>query len=100
MDFVFINELLFAPTGALEGVRATAFDFQGKGEALDLVCDRVGCTPAEAVFVGDHFNDEAIMLKVDKAIAYPPQDAVVSSVSHTTIVDDDLLAIIPHVLIE
>jgi len=69
-DFVFINELVFSPAGALEGVRATSFDFQGKAEALDIVCERAGCTATEVVFVGDHFNDEAIMLKVDKAIAY------------------------------
>jgi HAD superfamily phosphoserine phosphatase-like hydrolase len=100
IDFVFINELLFGPTGALEGVHATAFDFQGKAEALDMVCERVGCTSAEVVFVGDHFNDEAIMLKVDKAIAYPPMDAVVSGVSHARIIEDDLMAILPHVLVE
>ena len=90
VDFVFINELVFAASGALEGVRATCFDFEGKAEALDIVCERVGCSSAEVVFVGDHFNDEAIMLRVDKAIAYPPQDAVVESVSHTSIVEDDL----------
>jgi HAD superfamily phosphoserine phosphatase-like hydrolase len=100
VDFVFINELSFTPTGVLEGVHATAFDFQGKAEALDIVCERVGCSSAEAVFVGDHFNDEAIMLRVDKAIAYPPQDAVVSSVSHATIVKDDLLEIVPYILVE
>jgi HAD superfamily phosphoserine phosphatase-like hydrolase len=100
IDFVFINELFFSPAGTLEGVRATPFDFQGKAEALDLVCERVGCTSAEAVFVGDHFNDEAIMLRVDRAIAYPPMDAVVSGVAHETISEDDLMAILPHILIE
>ena len=100
IDFVFINELYFSSTGVLEGVHATPFDFQGKGEALDIVCKRVGCTPAEVVFVGDHFNDEAIMLKVDRAIAYPPSDTVVTGVSHTSVYEDDLLAILPHVLVE
>lgn len=100
VDFVFINELVFAPSGALSGVRATPFDFQGKALALDIVCKRVGCTSAEVVFVGDHFNDETIMLRVDKAIAYPPRDTVVKSVSHVSIAEDNLLAIVPHVLIE
>lgn len=99
IDFVFINELLFASNGVLEGVRATPFDFQGKAEALEVVCEKVGCTSAEAVFVGDHFNDEAIMLTVDRAIAYPPMDAVVSGVAHASIVQDDLMAILPHVLV-
>lgn len=100
IDFVFINELLFASNGVLQGVRATEFDFQGKAEALDVVCRRVGCTSAEVVFVGDHFNDEAIMLKVDRAIGYPPMDAVVTGVSHANILEDDLMAILPHVLAE
>lgn len=100
VDFVFSNELVFSASGALDGVRATPFDFEGKAEALDIVCERVGCTAAEVVFVGDHFNDEAIMLKVDKAIAYPPKDPAVKGVSHASIVEDDLMAVVPHVLVE
>jgi HAD superfamily phosphoserine phosphatase-like hydrolase len=100
VDFLFMNELLFGDDGKLTGVRASEFDFQGKAEALQLVCDRVGCAPAEAIFVGDHFNDESVMLKVGKAIAYPPQDAVVSGVVHASIVEDDLTAVVPHVLVE
>ena len=100
VDFVFMNEFEFAPTGALRGVRATAFDFLGKAEALELVCERVGCTPEEAIFVGDHFNDEEIMLRVNKAIAYPPQDRVVHDTSDELITEDNLLRILPHVLVE
>jgi len=59
-----------------------------------------GSPDTEVVFVGDHFNDEAIMLKVDKAIAYPPADAAVKAVAHETIVEDDLLRIVPHILVE
>lgn len=100
VDFVFINEMVFTTSGALDAVRATPFDFEGKAEALDIICKRVGCTPAEAVFVGDHFNDEAIMLKVDKAIAYPPQDAAVEGASHEMIFEDNLMTVIPHILVE
>ena len=42
------------------------------------------------------------MLKVDKAIAYPPQDVTVKGVSHASIVEDDLIARLmsfPNVLI-
>jgi len=74
--------------------------FQGKAEALELVSQRVGCTPAKAVFVGDHYNDESIMLKVAMAIAYPPQDEVAEGVSHLAILEDNLLAVVPHVLVE
>ncbi|NTV07469.1 MAG: HAD-IB family phosphatase [Chlorobium limicola] len=98
VDFVFINELLFSPSGALTGIHATPFDFEGKAEALEFVCSRVGCTPEEAVFVGDHFNDEAIMLMVNKAIGYPTQDAAVEGVQHESISENDLLLVLPHIL--
>ncbi len=98
-DFVFINELTFAADGSLSGVRASEFDFQGKAEALDLIGARIGATPGEAVFVGDHFNDEAIMLRVDKAIAYPPKDTVVEGVLHEAVLENDLLKVVPHVLV-
>jgi HAD superfamily phosphoserine phosphatase-like hydrolase len=100
VDFVYMNELLFDNSENLEGVKATAYDFEGKADALDEVCGKAGCVTKEAVFVGDHFNDEAIMLKVGVAIAYPPQDSVVQGVSHVSITEDNLLKIIPHVLVE
>jgi HAD superfamily phosphoserine phosphatase-like hydrolase len=100
LDFVFINELVFANDERLEGVRATAYDFQGKADALELVCKRSGCSASETVFVGDHFNDEAIMLKAGRAIAYPPKDVIVRGVSHVAIEEDDLLKIVPHILVE
>jgi phosphoserine phosphatase len=84
----------------LEGVKATAYDFQGKADALDIVCKRAECSPEEAVFVGDHFNDETIMLQVKLAIAYPPQDEIARAVSQISIAEDDLMLILPHILVE
>ncbi len=100
VDFVFINELTFDGDGVVAGVRATAFDFEGKAEALELVCRRAGCGPDEAVFVGDQFNDEAIMLRASLAIAYPPGDTVVEDTARVAIREDDLTRILPHVLVE
>jgi HAD superfamily phosphoserine phosphatase-like hydrolase len=100
IDFVFINTLVFSDTGVLEGVKATAYDFQGKADALDIVCKRAECSPEEAVFVGDHFNDETIMLQVKLAIAYPPQDEIARAVSQISIAEDDLMLILPHILVE
>lgn len=92
-DFVFINELLFDSQGYLNDVVATEYDFQGKAEALAYVCQRVGCEPKdEAVFVGDAFNDEEIMLAANLAIAYPPKDKVVEEIS-TPIGEDNLEAV-------
>lgn len=97
-DFVFMNELVFSESGIISGVRATAYDFDGKANAISLVCARAAATLEETVFVGDHFNDEAIMLQVKAAIAYPPNDAVAETVSHRTILEDDLLSVVPYIL--
>jgi len=92
-DFVFINELLFDSRGYLNDVISTEYDFEGKAEALSYICQRVGCVPKdEAVFVGDAFNDEDIMLSVNFAIAYPPKDKVVEEIS-TPIQEDNLEAV-------
>ena len=96
-DFVFINEMLFDSDNFLHDVVATEYDFQGKAEALDLVCQRVGCSPSEeAVFVGDAFNDEQIMLAVNLAIAYPPKDKVIDGIAKP--IDEDNLEAILQVI--
>lgn len=100
VDFAFINELIFSPSGSLEGVRATPYDFEGKAEALEVVCERTGCTCEEAVFVGDRFNDESIMHKAEKAIAYPPEDDVIEGMSHVRIPEDNLLAVVEHIIVD
>ena len=96
-DFVFINVLVFSDR-ALETVRATEYDFEGKAEALDVVCTRVKCSASEAVFVGDQFNDQPVMVHANRAIGYPPRDSAVDGVANIAIAEDDLNAIVPYVL--
>jgi phosphoserine phosphatase len=98
VDFVFLNELTFAPDGRISGVVPTSYDFQGKAEAIDVLCERVGCSDQEVVFVGDRFNDEPALLKAKLAIAYPPNDDLARNAAHVVIRDDDLLAILPHIV--
>ena len=100
LDFVFINELLFDEQGLLSDVVATEFDFEGKAKALEYVCERTGCGTDEAVFVGDGFNDEVIMLNASRSIAYPPRDRPVEAVSQVLIREDNLELILPHVCVE
>ena len=100
MDFAFINQLTFDDTGVIEGVVATAYDFQGKVDALDLICSRVGCERSEAVFVGDQLNDDWIMLEAKLAIAYTDRDVSARGTHNVVVADDDLLKIVPHVLVD
>jgi HAD superfamily phosphoserine phosphatase-like hydrolase len=99
-DFVFINELLFDNSGLISGVRATAYDFEGKAEALALVRERAGASTEETVFIGDHFNDEEVMVQARTAIAYPPSDKVARTVANHIIENDDLLQVVPLILVE
>lgn len=100
VDFVFVNQLLFDEQGGLTGVEASAYDFEGKAEALSYVCKRAHCSAAETVFVGDRFNDEQVMLHAALAIAYPPQDLATEGVAAVSIREDDLTRILPHVFVE
>jgi hydroxymethylpyrimidine pyrophosphatase-like HAD family hydrolase len=91
--------LAFSEDRTLEGVLATAYDFQGKSDALDLLCKRVGCAPNEVVFVGDRFNDEHVLLKAGLGIAYPPNDYQARAAAQVIVEQDDLLKILPHILV-
>jgi HAD superfamily phosphoserine phosphatase-like hydrolase len=99
-DFAFINVLRFDDAGLLDGVVATEFDFEGKGDALRLVMERAGCAAAETVFVGDGFNDEDILLAAGQSIAYPPKDQAVKGAAGVHIQDDDLEKVVSYVLVE
>lgn len=99
-DFVFINELVFSSYGMISGVRATAYDFEGKADALALISDRAGATADQTVFVGDHYNDKTVMAQAGKAIAYPSNDSVPEDVCHATVSEDNLMAVLPHILLE
>ncbi len=98
-DFVFINELVFSSFGMISGVKATAYDFEGKANALALVRERAGATADQTVFVGDHYNDKTALSSAKKAIAYPSNDAVPYDVSHVAVSEDDLMAVLPHILV-
>jgi phosphoserine phosphatase len=100
LDFVFINELRFDSEGVVQDVVATSYDFEGKADALGLVCSRARCADTETVSVGDRFNDEAIMLRAQVAIAYPPMDKMTADVAAISITENDLSLILPHILVE
>jgi HAD superfamily phosphoserine phosphatase-like hydrolase len=97
-DFVFINELTFDDNQVVEGVLATAYDFEGKLEALKRVCARVGCTTDEAVFVGDQINDRDVLLSSGLGIAYPASELVVTDAAGALVAKDDLLEVSAKIL--
>jgi HAD superfamily phosphoserine phosphatase-like hydrolase len=97
-DFVFMNELTFDANGVVDGVIPTSYDFEGKLEAVKRVCARVGCTTAEAAFVGDQVNDGDVLLNVGLGIAYPATERGVRTRARVQVDVDDLLEVADKVL--
>jgi phosphoserine phosphatase len=97
-DYICINRIRFEqPGGLISGVEATPFDFEGKVDAVEAICQRHGCSLAEAVFVGEGFNDEQVVNRVGLGIAYPPGETAIEAAS-ISIAEDDLSKILEHIL--
>jgi len=79
-------------------VDATQYDFEGKAEAVELVCREKGFSRREAVFVGEGFNDDHVAAVVGLSIAYPPTSQGISTIADVAIDRDDLTAILEHVI--
>jgi phosphoserine phosphatase len=97
-DYICINRLQYDDQGIISGIDATPFDFEGKAVALEAICKEHGVSLAEAVFVGEGHNDEAVAKKAGLSIAYPPRGEVISAVSRVEVAEDDLEKILDHVL--
>ncbi|MGH2569443.1 MAG: HAD family hydrolase, partial [Bacteroidota bacterium] len=101
VDRICINELQFGGRDErVSGIKATRYDFEGKLLALEEMCDEFEITLDEVVFVGDSFNDEAVVSTVGKAIAYSAApDSDISTMCDVIITEDDLSLILPHILL-
>jgi phosphoserine phosphatase len=97
-DHIFINRLKFDADDLICGVDATAYDFDGKADALELVAKEAGCSLAQSVFVGDGFNDAAVSKRAALSIAYPPVHVEQSSVSTFEVHEDDLMVVADTIL--
>lgn len=97
-DYICINQLRYDDQGIISDIDPTPFDFLGKAVALEMICKRHGATLAEAVFVGEGYNDESVARAAGLSIAYPPHGEVIPAASRVEVEEDDLLKILPHVL--
>jgi phosphoserine phosphatase len=98
-DYICINHLRYdQPSGLVNGVEATPFDFEGKTVALEAICKRHGCSLKEAVYVGEGFNDEDVVNKAGLSIAYPPGETAIEAASRVEVTEDDLSKILDYVL--
>jgi phosphoserine phosphatase len=80
-DHVFTNRIEFEPQGRICGWQATAYDMDGKADAVRLLSSRLGIAAQNIAFVGDNINDCAAMQLVGQPIAYDPKHERVSSLA-------------------
>jgi HAD superfamily phosphoserine phosphatase-like hydrolase len=96
-DYVYINKFRFNEQGVFEGVTATRYDFDGKATAVEEICAREGLSTDQAVFVGDGFNDAAVLGKVGRTIAFLPSSADMKN-AYAIVEEPDLRKILPYIL--
>ena len=76
LDFTHSNVLGIAG-GKLAGtVTGTIVDAEEKARKLAAICARIGCTPAEAIAIGDGANDLKMMAVAGLSVAYRAKPVV------------------------
>jgi len=94
-DRVLTNRIEFGPDGRITGWRATPYDVDGKGEAVEMIAREMGLPPRRCAFVGDHWNDLAAFARVGTAIAFHPKDERVRAAADLVIESGPLDALLP-----
>lgn len=56
-DDISANKFVFDKNGKLSRIVGTDFDFEGKAEYIKRLCDEMGISAKEVLFVGNSFND-------------------------------------------
>jgi phosphoserine phosphatase len=70
--YIYVNRLHFDSNGIVRGVTANNFDFEGKIDALKQICAHARCSIDQAAFVGEGFNDLAVMRRAGMSFAFAP----------------------------
>jgi phosphoserine phosphatase len=101
-EYCYVNKFLFNTHGLFTGVEATKYDFRGKLDAVLEICDKHDLSPEQAVFVGDGFNDRALIGNVGRTICFAGTDTELEQRADVNIVfasaAPDLRAIIKHIV--
>ena len=81
-------------TGTVENIIGWA----DKAEHINTILDHFGVTLDETAFVGDGRNDISVLSVVGLSIAFNPEDQDVADSAQVVIRENDLRAILPHVI--
>jgi HAD superfamily PSPase-like hydrolase len=91
----FASEIFFDENGSVSGGNFTHLDFEGKVEAIDEICKKVGVPMSEVAMVGDGHNDIFAFRKVGLPIAFNTGDEELIKAAKFTIKENDLRKILP-----
>jgi phosphoserine phosphatase len=76
IDFAQSNELEVTDGKLTGGLVGAIVNAQGKRQALEATCARLGCTPAQAIAIGDGANDLEMMGVAGASVAYRAKPVV------------------------
>lgn len=94
-DRCFTNRLHYHDDGRIRAWEATPYDVAGKPKALDRIAAELGVTSSACAFVGDAWNDLAVLRHAGFGIAFHPKsddvreaaDLVIESGPMTALLD-------------
>jgi len=97
IEFVLTNEL-HHKDGFLTGSVKNIIGWAEKAKYIHTILDHFGMTLEETAFVGDGRNDMSVLSVVGLSIAFNPEDQEVADTAQVVIRENDLRAILPHII--
>ena len=99
IDYVLTN-ILHHRDGVLTGEVDNLVAWGGKADVISQITGHFGIPLKETAFVGDGRNDMSVFKVVGFSIAFNPEDQEVAETADIVIRQDDLRAILPHLISE
>ena len=99
IDYVLTN-ILRHEDGILTGEVENLVAWGGKADVVQQINKHFEIPLEKTAFVGDGRNDMSVFKVVGLSIAYNPEDQDVADAANVVVHDDDLRAIVPHVISE
>ncbi|MFX1485463.1 MAG: HAD family hydrolase [Promethearchaeota archaeon] len=97
IDYVMTNKL-HHKDGILTGTVENLVAWGGKANEIDKINEHFGVSLEDTAFIGDGRNDVSVFSKVGLSIAFNPEHPDVANAADVVIHEDDLRAILPHVI--
>jgi len=99
IDYVLTNRLIHRD-GVLTGEVESLVGWGDKHRAVRTIAKHFGVSLRDTAFVGDGRNDVSAMAVVGLAIAFMPETEEVARAADVVVRENDLRAILPHVISE